>query len=210
MKEKSSVIKAAISGLFPTPIYQAKLNRKFTKRELRFVEKTKTKIVSNFENFTSIDKYVLDNPSSATLKKEMELFVEDYFSKILAAPKTVIPYITQSWLNYTEPKESHHKHSHPNSYVSGVLYINANKAHDKITFAHNRYEQIKISNTGWNLFNSDSWFFTVESGDVIMFPSRLTHLVKPTKGKDTRISLSFNIFVKGNLGLAANLTELKR
>ena len=36
MKEKSSGIKAEISGIFPTPIYQAKLNRKFTKKELSF------------------------------------------------------------------------------------------------------------------------------------------------------------------------------
>ena len=210
MKEKSSGIKAEISGIFPTPIYQAKLDRKFTKRELRFLETTKTKLYPNFANSTSIDKYVLHAPPFATLKKEMELFVEDYFSKILAAPKTIIPYITQSWLNYTEPKESHHKHRHPNSYLSGVFYVKANKAHDKITFSHSRYEQIKLSNTEWNLFNSETWFFTVESGDIILFPSRLTHEVKPTEGKDTRISLSFNVFVKGNLGIASNLTELIR
>ena len=209
MKEKSSAIKAEISGIFPTPIYQAKLDRKFTKQELRFVEKMKTKIVANFDNFTSVDNYVLHDPLFATLKKEMDLFMEDYFSKILLAPKTVIPYITQSWLNYTEPKESHHKHNHANSYISGVLYINANKAHDKITFSHNRYDQIKLSNTKWNFFNSETWFFPVESGDVIMFPSRLTHEVKPTEGKDIRISLSFNVFVKGNLGITSDLTQLK-
>jgi len=208
MKEKSPVIKATISGIFPTPIYQAKLDRKFTKRELRFVEKIKR--VSNFDNFTSVDKYVLHNPLFATLRKEVDLFIEDYFSKILFAPKTIIPYITQSWLNYTEPNEAHHKHNHPNSCISGVLYISANKAYDKITFEHGRYDQIKLSSTEWNVFNSETCSFPIESGEVIMFPSRLIHLVKPTKGKDTRISLSFNVFVKGNLGIASELTELKR
>ena len=204
------MIEAEINGIFPVPIYRAKLKRKFTPQELRLVEEMKAQCVVNAGNITTKDNYILNHPSLITLKKEMDLFIEDYFSKILSPPKTVIPYITQSWLNYTEPKESHHKHNHANSYISGVLYINANKAHDKITFSHNRYDQIKLSNTKWNFFNSETWFFPVESGDVIMFPSRLTHEVKPTEGKDIRISLSFNVFVKGNLGIMSDLTELKR
>ncbi len=204
------MIEAEINGIFPVPVYRAKLDRKFTPQELRLVEEMKTQCVVNAGNITTKDNYILNNPSLITLKKEMDLFIEDYFSKVVLAPKTVFPYITQSWLNYTEPKESHHKHRHPNSYLSGVFYVKANKAHDKITFSHSRYEQIKLSNTEWNLFNSETWFFTVESGDIILFPSRLTHEVKPTEGKDTRISLSFNVFVKGNLGIASNLTELIR
>jgi uncharacterized protein (TIGR02466 family) len=203
------MIKAEVNGIFPVPVYRAKLERKFTTQELRFVEKMKTKCVVNAGNITSKDNYVLNNPSLITLKKEMDLFIEDYFSKIVLAPKTVSPYITQSWLNYTETNESHHAHSHPNSYLSAVFYINADKAHDKITFEHGRYDQIKIPTTAWNLFNSYSWFFPVESGDVVMFPSRLTHLVPKKEGKNTRISLSFNVFVKGNLGKATLLTELK-
>jgi hypothetical protein len=37
---------------------------------------------------------------------------------------SVTPYITQSWLNYTETNQYHHKHEHPNSLVSGVFYVN--------------------------------------------------------------------------------------
>ena len=61
----------------------------------------------------------------------------------------------------------------------------------------------------WNSFNSGSWFFPVESRDVIMFPSSLSHLVTKKKGYNTRISLSFNVFVKGFLGEKENATELK-
>jgi len=202
------MIKAHISPIFPTPIYTSKLDRKFTKQELRFVEKMKTEWVQNVENRYSSNRHVLNHPSFATLKKEMDLFIKDYFSKILSPPKTVFPYITQSWLNYTETNESHHAHRHPNSYLSAVFYINADKAHDKITFEHGRYDQIKIPTTEWNLFNSSSWFFPVESGDIVMFPSRLTHLVPKKEGKNTRISLSFNVFIKGNLGQPASLYGL--
>ena len=203
------MIKSEINGIFPIPIYRAKLDRKFTTQELRFVEEIKTKCVVNAGNITSKDNYILNNLSLTTLKKEMALFIEDYFAKIVLAPKTVFPYITQSWLNYTEMNGSHHIHKHVNSYLSGVLYINADKAHDQITFEEDRYDQIKLSTIELNQFNYCALSLPVESGDVVVFPSRLSHLVTKKKGKNTRISLSFNIFVKGNLGKATLLTELK-
>ena len=203
------MIKAEVNGIFPVPVYRAKLERKFTTRELRFVEKMKTKNIVNAGNITSKNNYVFNNPSLITLKKEMDLFIEDYFSKIVLAPKTVFPYITQSWLNYTEMNGSHHIHKHVNSYLSGVLYINADKAHDKITFEEDRYDQIKLSTTELNQFNYHALSLPVESGDVVVFPSRLSHSVTKKKGKNTRISLSFNVFVKGSLGNATLLTELK-
>ena len=203
------MIEAEINGIFPVPIYRAKLKRKFTPQELSLVEEMKTKCVVNAGNITTKDNYILNHPSLITLKKEMDLFIEDYFSKIVLAPKTVFPYITQSWLNYTEMNESHHIHKHVNSYLSGVLYINADKAHDKITFEQDRYDQIKLSTTALNQFNYDALSLPVESGDVVMFPSRLSHLVTKKKGKNTRISLSFNVFVKGDLGKATLLTQLQ-
>ena len=42
-----------------------------------------------------------------------------------------------------------------------------------------------------------------------MFPSHMTHLVEKKHGKNTRVSLSFNVFLKGDLGNKDNLTQLK-
>jgi len=203
------MIKADISGIFPTPIYTVMLGRKFTQQELRFVKKMKTACIKNTGNIRSINTHVLDVPSFATLKKEINLFIKDYFSKILSPPKSVFPYITQSWLNYTEKNEYHHGHAHPNSYISGVFYIDADKAYDKITFKQDRYLQILPSVTKWNIFNSESWFFPVQSGELIMFPSSLIHPVEKKRGDNTRISLSFNVFLKGILGKENQLYQLK-
>ena len=41
-----------------------------------------------------------------------------------------------------------------------------------------------------------------------MFPSSLTHGVDTTEGDDTRISLVFNVFIKGTLGTYSSATEL--
>jgi hypothetical protein len=41
-----------------------------------------------------------------------------------------------------------------------------------------------------------------------MFPSSLEHMVETRKGVSTRISLAFNVFIKGKIGDSNNLTEL--
>ena len=203
------MIKAEIHGIFPIPLYRSKLSRKFTTTELHFVEKIRAKSIPNMGNTTSSNSYILNEPSFSILKKEIDLFIEDYFAKIISPSTGIFPYITQSWLNYTEINENHHPHNHPNSYLSGVLYINADKDHDNITFGHNRYDQINISSTQANEFNSIVLSFPVETGEIIIFPSSLTHSVLVKKGKNSRISLSFNVFVKGNLGQTQDLNELK-
>ena len=60
----------------------------------------------------------------------------------------------------------------------------------------------------YNIFNSLTWSFVVKTGDILLFPSNLGHSVQTKKGKNLRISLSFNVFVKGQLGVTKNLDEL--
>jgi uncharacterized protein (TIGR02466 family) len=136
----------------------------------------------------------------ANIKKELDLTVKDYFEKVISPTDAITPYITQSWLNYTETNQYHHKHAHPNSLVSGVFYINCHEELDKIKFFKEDYKTIKPEIKDWNLYNSESWWFTVKTGDIIMFPSSLTHMVENKEGTNTRISLAFNVFIKGTIG----------
>jgi uncharacterized protein (TIGR02466 family) len=197
-----------IEGIFPTPIYFSKLNRELTTKELSFIDKTKENVYKNEGNTTSNDNYILNHKSFKNLKEELDLRIQDYFDKVLSTTENVIPYITQSWLNYTETNQYHHKHAHPNSLVSGVFYINCNEEHDKIKFFNESYKTIKPEVKDWNIWNSESWWFTVKTGDIILFPSSLTHMVETKQGDNTRISLAFNIFIKGTIGVNKILTEL--
>ena len=197
-----------IEGIFPTPIYFSKLNRELTTKELSFIDKTKENVYKNEGNTTSNDNYILNHKSFKNLKEELDLRIQDYFDKVLSTTENVIPYITQSWLNYTESNQYHHKHAHPNSLVSGVFYIDCNEEHDKIKFFNESYKTIKPEVKDWNIWNSESWWFTVKTGDIILFPSSLTHMVETKQGDNTRISLAFNIFIKGTIGVNKSLTEL--
>ena len=197
-----------IYSIFPTPIYISKLGRKLTASELRFVEKNKKNYFKNEGNITSNNNYILNEKPFLNIKKKLNLRVKDYFKKVLSTTDAITPYITQSWLNYTETNQYHHKHAHPNSLVSGVFYINCHKELDKIKFFDNTYKTIKPEIKNWNLWNSETWWFTVKTGDIILFPSSLTHMVENKEGTNTRISLAFNVFIKGTIGDNKKLTEL--
>jgi uncharacterized protein (TIGR02466 family) len=202
------MIKSIINVIFPTPIYMSKLDRKLTPLELNFVEKNKKDFYKNDGNITSNNTYILNEKTFFNIKKELDLRVKDYFEKVICPVNTVTPYITQSWLNYTETNQYHHKHAHPNSLVSGVFYIKCHEELDKIKFFNDNYKTIKPEIKTWNLYNSESWWFSVKTGDIIMFPSSLTHMVENKEGDNTRISLAFNVFIKGTIGENKALTEL--
>jgi predicted 2-oxoglutarate/Fe(II)-dependent dioxygenase YbiX len=71
------------------------------------------------------------------------------------------------------------------------------------------YDGIKIMPTEWNIYTAKSWWYSVSTGDVILFPSNLMHEVPPTTSGANRISVAFNVFLKGRLGDYDELTELK-
>ena len=202
------MIESNINSIFPTPIYTSKLNRELSKKELSFIDKSKLNFYKNEGNITAVDNYILNNKEFKTLKEELDLRIQDYFDKIICPANNITPYITQSWLNYTETNQYHHKHAHPNSLVSGVFYINCDDQFDKIKFFNENYNTIKLETKDWNLWNSKSWWFPVKTGDIIMFPSSLTHMVETKQGDNTRISLAFNVFIKGTVGDNKSLTEL--
>jgi len=205
----SGVKEAVIQNLFPTPIYMSNLDRPFTKQELHFVDNQKNHSVKNEGNINTKDNYILNRKEFKNIKKFLHECCKDYLEKIISPKNNIELYITQSWLNYTEENQFHHKHTHPNSIISGVLYFNCDKKNDKITFSNPKtYQQIKPEIDQYNIWNSDTWWFGLETGQLIMFPSSTIHHVDTKKGNNTRISLAFNTFYKGTIGANSNLTEL--
>jgi len=202
------MIKHNLYGIFPTPIYISKLN-KFTKKELNYVDKLSLNINKNMGNVSSKNSYVLNDKPFNNIKKQLLNHITKYFDEVISTSDKIVPYITQSWLNYTKENEYHHSHAHPNSFVSGVLYINANKENDKIIFEKNKYQGIDLTKKDFNLYNSDTWFFPVHTSDLIMFPSNTQHKVEYKRGNNIRTSIAFNIYIKGILGDLIKLTELK-
>ena len=196
-----------IHNLFPTAVGTYKVNRELTEKELKFIKEQETR--PNMGNITSVDNYILKNKILSKIRTFIQDSIKDYFETIYKPNNDVSLQITQSWLNYTEPGQHHHKHAHPNSFISGVFYPQANKETDKIFFFREQYQALSIKPREWNIWNSESWWLEVGTGDLMIFPSRLSHMVETVNGTDTRISLSFNTFPVGNLGDEKDLTGLR-
>lgn len=194
-----------IQPLFPIPVGKFELGREFTFEENEFVSSQPT--VKNTGNTTSINNYVLNSEMLSGLTAFVQTSVNEYFKSVYAPKEDVSLRVTQSWLNYSKPGEWHHKHAHPNSFISGVLYMKAAKERDRIYFYNETFRQIDIPTENFNLFNSPTWWLPVNTGDLIMFPSSLNHSVDAVK-EEERISLSFNTFPVGYLGREENLTGL--
>jgi uncharacterized protein (TIGR02466 family) len=191
-----------LHNLFPIPL--GFFNRPVTEKELTLVKNLEKR--PNMGNQTSTNTFVLKNMTS--LHSWIEDCLLEYFKTTTAPKNNINLKITQSWVNFSEAGQHHHKHAHPNSIVSGIYYLQTN-ADDRVYFYRDGYQQIKIPTDNWNIYNSESWWFEAEVGKLILFPSYLTHMVPTVQGEQTRISLSFNTFASGVLGEEIELTELK-
>ena len=197
--------------LFPTPVMFTDIGRDFTKEELAFIDSHGKEGMTNRNvgNVTSNNNYVLEEPELSNLKQIVTDAINEYVTKVYKPKYEAKAFVTQSWLNYTKKGEFHHKHEHPNSFISGVLYINTDSTKDKITFHRSGYKQLQLATDQFDVYNSDSWWFNVKTGGIVIFPSNLTHHVEDVIADETRISLAFNTFIKGTLGDNKSLTEFK-
>jgi len=195
-----------INNLFPTAVGFSKLGRDLTEEELLFIREQVRH--PNEGNTTSDNRKILNSLEMTEIRDFIEDAMLDYFKLVYAPKFDVTPYITQSWANFTEPGQYHHKHSHPNSIISGVFYPQADRELDKIYFYKDGYERIKLTADEYNPYNSESWWYETGAGDLIIFPSNLTHMVQTKQGEGTRISISFNTFLKGYIGSDESLTGL--
>lgn len=200
------MVASKLELLFPIPVAFFKLGFELTKKEYMFLLNQEMR--QSKSNRASVNTYLLNNAELTRIKSRVEECVTEYAQEIWKAK--VDPFITQSWLNFNAPGESHHMHSHSNSLYSGVLYVDVEDGRDRISFYQSGYQQIKPIYKEWNQWNSDSWWLPIKSGEIIIFPSSLVHDVDNVPDgltKKTRVSLAFNTFAK-KIGSNEGLTEL--
>lgn len=186
--------------IFPTTITISNIGRSFTQDEMSCMMSFKDKVRENESNTKDI--YILEHQPLAEIKRLCHLALQDYLVKIYNPinPNDISLKITQSWLNFSKKNQFHYKHTHHNSILCGVLYIDAIKDKDTIVFTKaDTGENWQVQPKDNNPFNMHDVPFSVATGDMIIFPSNLTHSV-PMIGREGRLSLAFNSFFNGDIG----------
>jgi uncharacterized protein (TIGR02466 family) len=193
--------------LFPTPVAFFDLGFELSEKERTFLLNQERR--PNEGNQSSVNNYLLREPQVERIATAVEACVKEYAQDVWHAE--IDPFVTQSWLNWTKPGQWHHKHSHPNSLYSGVLYLDVEDDRDRIYFYQDGYKQLKPTYKEWNRWNSESWWLPTKQDQMVIFPSSLTHMVQTVPGEvigKERVSLAFNTFAK-QIGDNTSLTELK-
>ena len=185
-------------GIFAEPIYIFNLNRDFSKKEKQVLKKEQKKVNNNIFNKISKNKDIFAISDLKEIKRFISSSLKEYLENVVSPKHKIGLYTTESWLNFTKKGERHHKHHHPNSFISGVFYFNTAKK-DMICFHKKSKNNFEIETDKFNLFNSNSWDLPVSSGQLVLFPSYLEHSVPVLKENVTRISLSFNTFIIGDI-----------
>jgi uncharacterized protein (TIGR02466 family) len=186
------------------------MDEPFTSDELDCILEYKDTVRANTGNITTKDVLVLENPRLARLKRVAEEALQDYLIQYYNPinPEKIKLVVTQSWLNYTDHTQYHHKHNHHNSVISGCIYINAIKEKDSIVFTKRATgDNWQLQALEQNYFNCNEFTVNVETGDVVIFPSNMLHSVPKTNHDHTRISLAFNSFWEGELGFMSGPLE---
>ena len=110
--------------------------------------------------------------------------------------------ITDMWANVLKQHETHQPHTHSNNFLSGVFYLDADDTMPGITFQDPRpgANVILPRKKFDHMNNANLLNYKAKTNRIIIFPSWLVHWVPTNLSMSNRISISFNIQVKGQLG----------
>ena len=159
-------------------------------------------------NELSEEMGILDRPEFKPMKDIVFSHVEKYEKDVCGFKSSLSFKLTESWYKETVPGDDHIDHNHPNSMLSGVLYLNVpkgNKHHEGLNLIHieNRgvfkHHDFRYDYTPTK-YNQITTFIPVETGDILLFPSYLYHYVSRNESEnESRRVISFNTFIQGRM-----------
>ncbi len=202
------IVSHEVFPLFVEPYFRANIAGTITPEQIAFIQNLK--MVNNMENLISENLYIFEEPELKSLKDTVQEILDIYARDVLCIPQKL--YVTQSWSLTCNAHTGMHGHSHSNSVISGSLYycpLPAPPASMVFT-RHVSYQQIDLppDPNKRNIYNTPINRLTPKQDDVILFSSRLTHLVEQNQTNEKRHSIAFNTFVKGTLGNYRDVSEL--
>jgi uncharacterized protein (TIGR02466 family) len=163
---------------------------------------------NNNGNFLHKETYIFDTIlKDSKLVKDIYECIDEHVTKISGEKPNLR--ITQSWLNINPPGTSHHRHSHGNSILSGVLYIQTNELSGNFVVHTPNKRAFGGFIEEFNRYNYEFIYFTPKKFDLFLFQSSLDHSVNVNESQEDRLSISFNTFYRSDFTMNGGLTELR-
>lgn len=129
-----------------------------------------------------------------------ELCAEEYISTIKLE-------ITDCWLTKTQKFEKHHRHTHPNSIVSGIFYLDSCEYGTNFYIPNIWAHTTPLLTISKNLTVKET--VKPEKGKLILFPSNIEHDTVFNNSTITRYTIAFNTFATGFMGTETTRLKIK-
>lgn len=203
-----------IIPLFSTPLYIS--NIKITEeivnytKQLKFIPSSADMKIQDC--FMSDSNNILDDIKYIDLKKDIEEHLNFFLKSQLGISKKINFKITKSWVVKHLKGQYAPAHIHRNSFFSGVVYLQVSGTSGNISFTKQTSsiypQQIFLEIDDYNIYNSLCCTLTPKNGNIIIFPSDVSHNVSLNNSDIDRLVLAFNVFVTGTLNTDTTV-ELK-
>jgi len=197
-----------IQPLFATPYMRADITAAITPEQVDYVRNLK--MVRNRDNLISEDLYIFKHPQLAGIAAAVQSVLDVYAHEVMGLDQRIV--VTQSWGLINPPGIGMHSHAHSNSIVSGsVYYDELPEPVSRVFFdRHTMYQQIEMIPAAdrRNLYNTPTNVVTPKQGEVLMFPSDISHMIEANGSEAPRRAIAFNSFVKGTIGDYRDVSEL--
>lgn len=100
-----------------------------------------------------------------------------------------------AWMNANPPKSYNAPHTHPMAHWSGVYYVSQPNVEDRFS-GMIEFLDPRTDLPNWRILGGSAFRpkrrIRPEVGELVIFPSYLTHWVYPNNSQEERISIAFN------------------
>lgn len=172
-----------------------------------------SKYIDRFGSFSD-NTYILNTPECSLLKEHIETLASDIMKNHMSARYSEMM-MTQSWVTIKETNQWHHKHSHPNSILSGVYYYDGFEDISPIVFynplspiTQRLTYEVEDNGSEEKPLSWESFTYKPAVNDLIIFPSYLEHMVLQNTNENSRKSIAFNLIPKYGFGNKQGMDQI--
>ena len=149
---------------------------------------------------------ILNKKSFKRVKKFIMSKVQEYTRDILCIENKLC--MIQSWSTINKKGSQHHKHAHPNVFVSLVYYVDCDHNSGDLIFKTEKGSIQEGFNFDFNIikdneYNSNGWVCKTKPGCLCIFPGHIEHHSSIHQGNNDRIMIGANFFVEGTIGYSS-------
>ena len=191
--------------LFPTILYQFKIKDSLV-NDLDTLIENEYKSWDYSNQYISISEDKEHEREDEPIKKLNQIILKEV--NLILNDLNVVRedhFISGMWHNVSSEPYRHHQHIHPNSFLSGILYVRTPDKCGPTVFSDPRIQKYIFypDYSKFNIENSPTFTQPPERGLVVVFPGWLYHHVDngAADPKDKRITTSFNINIHGTATL---------